>query len=472
MLDTLDEINWAGLVHAYGPADDVPGQIRRLRSTDPKDRERARWELYGNIFHQGTRYEATAYAVPFLLELLADPATPEPAPLIELLVSIAIGYDETWLPTGLPVAEFRRAAEAALLAAAPRPGDEGYDEDYSEYDYVESLSGADQERLGTYVALAAYDAVRVGVPLFRSLLTHADPAVRISAAYVLAWFPEEATGSLSALSALVRSAVATGEAAAGDEAGTAATAAAGQAGTAATAAAGQAGTAATAAAGQAGTAATAAAGQAGTAATAAAGQAGVVATGLVATGLLGGVPDAALLADPRPAVRWAAAVGRAGALGVDVDPGTVAELVTWTARPPDEPGVGPDQLGGYVPFLGGDLSGHAGLALQQVGPEHTDRAFDALLSRLPTVSGIEAMPVAGEAFRVAFPDGRIPEGTPFTALTARQQRLVEVLVRSPETWLIDGRLFGNFIGLVGAYGLPTSRDGLRAYLAAGAIDGA
>ncbi|MBO4209378.1 hypothetical protein [Micromonospora echinofusca] len=413
MLDTLDEIDWAGLTHAYGPADDVPGQLRRLRSTDPQDRRRALGELYANIFHQGTRYEATAYAVPFLLELLADPATPDPAALIELLVAVAIGYDETWLPDALPIARFRRTAEggAALLAAAPRPGDEGYDEDHSEYDYVESLSAEDQERLGTYVALAAYDAVRVGVPLFRSLLTHPDPAVRISAGYALAWFPEEAAGSLPALAAVHRP-VGTGE-------------------------------------------------------TATAGPAGVVATSLVATGLLGGVPDATFLADPRPAVRWAAAVGRACALGADADPGTVAELVTWTAQPPDEPGVGPDHPGGYVPFLDGDLSGYAGLALHQVGPEHTDRAYDALLSRLSSVSGREAMPVAGGAFRIAFPDGCVPEGTPFTALTVRQQRLVEVLVRSPQTWLIDGRQFGNFIGLVDGYGLPASQVALQAYLATG-----
>ncbi|OKI44859.1 hypothetical protein [Micromonospora sp. CB01531] len=41
----------------------------------------------------------------------------------------------------------------------------------------------------------------------------------------------------------------------------------------------------------------------------------------------------------------------------------------------------------WVPFLNGDLDGYAGLALRQLGTQHTDRAFDAMLRRLPTVSG-------------------------------------------------------------------------------------
>lgn len=113
------KIDWSRLSHAYGPADDVPDQIRMLRSADQKQRERARWELCGNIFHQGSRYEATAYAAPFMLELLGDPKTPELSELLELLVAIAIGYDESWLPEGFPIAEYRRHAAGGegLLAA-------------------------------------------------------------------------------------------------------------------------------------------------------------------------------------------------------------------------------------------------------------------------------------------------------------------------------------------------------------------
>jgi hypothetical protein len=65
----LDDVDWAGLRHAYGPAGDTPGLLRALVSESPAKREHAVHELYGNIFHQGSRYEATAHAVPFLAGL-------------------------------------------------------------------------------------------------------------------------------------------------------------------------------------------------------------------------------------------------------------------------------------------------------------------------------------------------------------------------------------------------------------------
>ncbi|HEV7933469.1 MAG TPA: hypothetical protein VGP70_14320 [Actinomadura sp.] len=62
VLAGLDEIHWAELEHAYGPAEDVPGLLRALRSESSDERERAVYELYGNIFHQGSRYQASAHA--------------------------------------------------------------------------------------------------------------------------------------------------------------------------------------------------------------------------------------------------------------------------------------------------------------------------------------------------------------------------------------------------------------------------
>ncbi len=66
MLDGLDDVPWSRLRHAYGDASDVPGILRAVADGD----QDAVDELFGNIWHQGTVYEATAYAVPFLVELL------------------------------------------------------------------------------------------------------------------------------------------------------------------------------------------------------------------------------------------------------------------------------------------------------------------------------------------------------------------------------------------------------------------
>ncbi|KAM3097241.1 hypothetical protein ACKFKF_20625 [Phormidesmis sp. 146-12] len=70
MLKTLNSVRWNKLEHAYGKANDVPQLIRDLTSSSATVREQALWALYGNLWHQGTVFEATAYAVPFLIELL------------------------------------------------------------------------------------------------------------------------------------------------------------------------------------------------------------------------------------------------------------------------------------------------------------------------------------------------------------------------------------------------------------------
>ena len=93
----LDEIDSAQLEHAYGPAGDVPGLIRALASTEPDERERARHALYGNVFHQGSRYEATGVAVPFLARLAIDPQVPQRDEIVLMLAAMAIGYDEAYL---------------------------------------------------------------------------------------------------------------------------------------------------------------------------------------------------------------------------------------------------------------------------------------------------------------------------------------------------------------------------------------
>lgn len=203
VLERLDGVDWARITHAYGPATDVPDLIKDLCATDPDRREKARWQLYGNIFHQGTRYEATAYAVPFLLEVLADVECADQGELVRLLAAIAVGYDEFWLPDGLPIEEQRRAAEggAMLLAAAPHPGDDEWDEDEGDAQYIEALSPQEQEAMLAHVSLAAYEAVRRGVPLYRALLREDDTGVRTAAAYLLGWFPEDAEGTLPALAA-------------------------------------------------------------------------------------------------------------------------------------------------------------------------------------------------------------------------------------------------------------------------------
>ncbi|MGW5093755.1 hypothetical protein ACWEQ1_26670 [Streptomyces nodosus] len=62
----LDHVPWHALTHAYGSAEDVPELIRALYEDDEAAADEAIYELFGNIHHQGTVYQASAPAVPFL----------------------------------------------------------------------------------------------------------------------------------------------------------------------------------------------------------------------------------------------------------------------------------------------------------------------------------------------------------------------------------------------------------------------
>jgi len=92
-MDALDQIPWKDLTHAYGSATDVPDLLRSLRTASPdlQGEDSPLWQLFGNIWHQGTVYEATAYAVPFLIELAVDRCTPDRVGILSLLAEIAKG---------------------------------------------------------------------------------------------------------------------------------------------------------------------------------------------------------------------------------------------------------------------------------------------------------------------------------------------------------------------------------------------
>lgn len=92
MLERLDGIPWAELEHAYGSAEDVPGLLRKLLDADPAVRSKTIWTLYGNVFHQGTRYPATPYVIPFLIELCESSETPGRGDLLDYWKSLITGY--------------------------------------------------------------------------------------------------------------------------------------------------------------------------------------------------------------------------------------------------------------------------------------------------------------------------------------------------------------------------------------------
>lgn len=77
LAEAIGTVPWHDLVHAYGPAEDVPEQLIAAVVGDDATRKAAWWNLWGNIHHQGTIYEATVAAVPIIRRLASWTSYPD-----------------------------------------------------------------------------------------------------------------------------------------------------------------------------------------------------------------------------------------------------------------------------------------------------------------------------------------------------------------------------------------------------------
>lgn len=92
MFKNLDNVPWQDLTHAYGSAKDVPDQIRALAGPNKKTASEALFELNGNIWHQGSVYDASLHAVPFLVEAVRHAHPETQAEILDLLGRLAHGH--------------------------------------------------------------------------------------------------------------------------------------------------------------------------------------------------------------------------------------------------------------------------------------------------------------------------------------------------------------------------------------------
>jgi hypothetical protein len=131
MINELDGVDWSSMGHAYGPADDVPVWLQEMGSPDLEVREKAFGNFYSAAHHQGDVYPCTAASLPFLFALADDPATPDRASVVALLLSIGREASECDLdavyftPDGIEstahadvVAQMRERADAFVRYAA------------------------------------------------------------------------------------------------------------------------------------------------------------------------------------------------------------------------------------------------------------------------------------------------------------------------------------------------------------------
>lgn len=95
-LEELDRVDWSTLQHAYGlgiAGNDLSGDVSRGLAMLANDWKTAFDDgLWSSLCHQGTVYEASAYALPFLAAVAAGPVTSELRQyLVSFIGDIVIG---------------------------------------------------------------------------------------------------------------------------------------------------------------------------------------------------------------------------------------------------------------------------------------------------------------------------------------------------------------------------------------------
>jgi hypothetical protein len=93
VLAGIAEVDWEALYHAYGPASDVPVLLGAVTVGDDPTRAAAWLELWCNIHHQGSVYEATLPAVDPLISLATWKAYPDRVEALRMLRGLARSED-------------------------------------------------------------------------------------------------------------------------------------------------------------------------------------------------------------------------------------------------------------------------------------------------------------------------------------------------------------------------------------------
>lgn len=206
----LRSVDWGRYHHAYGPADDVPELLLAVSNAD-RDVEAfssATSALWGNVFHQGTRWGVTAKTVPFFIELLT--AGPQSVRAKRFLVTylhhLALGYPQSVFPGHFPLGEVMATASELEAMGLPQRALEG---DVFGDDLPDDVRAV-QDRVGAVWERDCFLAVERGVPSVLQLLEADDDGLVCDAIAFLASFPGQRAVSSPALWALAKDPAATG----------------------------------------------------------------------------------------------------------------------------------------------------------------------------------------------------------------------------------------------------------------------
>jgi hypothetical protein len=199
----IGQVDWSSVGGVNGPAIEVPGLLRHLQDATFEVRAAAFDELVDLLLGEGTIWESTVRATPYLVALAGDPGSPGRRMAFTLLSAIACGGDEeAWMARRPSIARFRknvtdleamdldgyRAWLQEFADNAPSEREREWRQRDVERATVEMLQ-ANREMLRP--ALDAYDAARAGIPAYVAALEDDEPFIRMFGLKMLSWFGDE-----------------------------------------------------------------------------------------------------------------------------------------------------------------------------------------------------------------------------------------------------------------------------------------
>ncbi|WP_433220672.1 hypothetical protein ACQP00_18475 [Dactylosporangium sp. CS-047395] len=180
----LDEVPWADLHGADGPSTRVPELLRALRDPDPAVREPAHSDLASHICGQSV-WQVAAATVPFLVELVDDPATPDRPWVLATLANASLGRRDAG---DLPF-----SAEAAYPLADGLTDEQERQQTAWLYDDQHEVELDDPYFWDRYLSdrwsYRAYQACVARLDAVVRWVADPDGEVVTRAAALLAWFP-------------------------------------------------------------------------------------------------------------------------------------------------------------------------------------------------------------------------------------------------------------------------------------------
>jgi hypothetical protein len=189
--DELAGVPWAELEHAYGPAQDTPRALLDLLSPDGEVYRRALSSLWASICHQGSVYEASCAAVPFLIEIVRQVPIERKPTILYLLAGLAhrdwyANQDKRFLMVDHEmILEHPRAPLGHKwwsIGAFVREGNQFHEPQWME---------------------RAHQLVGEGIPDYLSLLDADEASIVMAALYVLSGFRERSESIVPGVQALL-----------------------------------------------------------------------------------------------------------------------------------------------------------------------------------------------------------------------------------------------------------------------------